>query len=50
LAIAAQGLAGPRPTRRRRAGAEQLRRLMNQVGTIQLDAVNVLNELSSWYR
>jgi uncharacterized protein len=42
LAIAAQGLAGPRPTRRRRAGAEQLRRLMNQVGTIQLDAVNVL--------
>jgi uncharacterized protein len=63
LAIAAQGLAGPRPqfsqgqsaraqsargqsARGQSAGSQcggkQLRRLMGQVGTIQLDAVNVL--------
>jgi uncharacterized protein len=42
LAIAAQGLASPRPSGPRRPGAPQLRRLMSQVGTIQLDAVNVL--------
>ncbi|HTT88332.1 MAG TPA: crosslink repair DNA glycosylase YcaQ family protein [Acidimicrobiales bacterium] len=43
LAIAAQGLAGPRPaSERARPGAAQLRKLMSQVGAIQLDAVNVL--------
>ncbi|HTW99288.1 MAG TPA: crosslink repair DNA glycosylase YcaQ family protein [Acidimicrobiales bacterium] len=48
LAIAAQGLAAPRPAATARpatarpAGAAQLRALMGKLGTIQLDAVNVL--------
>jgi uncharacterized protein YcaQ len=43
LAIAAQGLANPRPGPRGRApGDQQLRKVMGQLGTIQLDAVNVL--------
>jgi uncharacterized protein len=43
LAIAAQGLAGPRQKPRGgRPGNKHLRRLMGQLGTIQLDAVNVL--------
>jgi uncharacterized protein len=40
LAIAAQGLDAPRP--QRRAGRAQLVRLMERLGAIQLDAVNVL--------
>jgi hypothetical protein len=46
LAIAAQGLGGPRPVpfpaTGKVPGRAHLRRLMAQVGTIQLDAVNVL--------
>jgi uncharacterized protein YcaQ len=43
LAVAAQGLGHPRPKPRGgQAGSQQLRSLMSQVGTIQLDAVNVL--------
>ncbi len=43
LAIAAQGLAAPRPNPGRRpTGGAELLRLMDKVGTIQLDAVNVL--------
>jgi uncharacterized protein YcaQ len=43
IAIAAQGLARPRPSANRgRPGAKQLRQLMSQLGTIQLDAVNVV--------
>jgi len=42
LAIAAQGLGVPRPSPRRRPGAPQLRTLMERIGTIQLDAVNVV--------
>ena len=48
LAIAAQGLGGPRPApvpfpaAGKVPGRARLRRLMAQVGTIQLDAVNVL--------
>ena len=43
LAIAAQGLAAPRPrSAKRSTGSAQLRRLMDKLGTIQLDAVNVL--------
>jgi uncharacterized protein YcaQ len=43
LAIAAQGLGTPRRTDgTRRPGATQLGRLLDRVGTIQLDAVNVL--------
>ena len=41
--MAAQGLGHPRPKPRGgQAGSQQLRSLMSQVGTIQLDAVNVL--------
>ncbi len=43
IAIAAQGLASPRPNvNRGRPGAKQLRQLMSQLGTIQLDAVNIV--------
>jgi uncharacterized protein len=43
LAIAAQGLANPRPTARGAGhSSKQLRSVMGQLGTIQLDAVNVL--------
>jgi uncharacterized protein len=43
LAIAAQGLAAPRPkSGRTPIGAPRLRQLMDQLGTVQLDAVNVL--------
>lgn len=43
LAIAAQGLGGPRAlTAGKPPGRAHLRRLMGQVGTIQLDAVNVV--------
>jgi len=43
LAIAAQGLAAPRPsTENGRPGRRHLGRLMDKLGTIQLDAVNVL--------
>ena len=43
LAIAAQGLANPRPRPRGRGpDDQQLRKVMGQLGTIQLDAVNVL--------
>ncbi|HTW08540.1 MAG TPA: crosslink repair DNA glycosylase YcaQ family protein [Acidimicrobiales bacterium] len=43
LAIASQGLAGPRvPRRSRGAGPGHLTQVINQVGTIQVDAVNVL--------
>ena len=42
LAIAAQGLASPRSSGVRRPGAAQLRRLLDKLGTIQIDAVNVL--------
>ncbi len=43
LAIEAQGLATPRRSPSgRRPGAAQLRRLLGRIGTIQLDAVNVL--------
>ncbi|MGH9066303.1 MAG: winged helix-turn-helix domain-containing protein [Acidimicrobiales bacterium] len=43
LAVAAQGLAAPRtPASSRPAGAGQLRRLLARVGTIQLDAINVV--------
>ena len=43
LAIAAQGLAAPRPAARTRPpGPARLSRLLDRVGTIQLDAVNVV--------
>jgi uncharacterized protein YcaQ len=42
LAIAAQGLAAPRSSNAKSPGTAQLRRLLDQVGTIQLDAVNVV--------
>jgi uncharacterized protein YcaQ len=43
LAIAAQGLAAPRPVPTSRPpGPTQLRKVMDQLGTIQLDAVNVV--------
>ena len=42
LAIRAQGLGGARPSSARPPGATQLRRVMDTLGTIQLDAVNVL--------
>ena len=43
LAIGAQGLGTPRPgPAARRPGRAQLRRLLGRLGTIQLDAVNVL--------
>ncbi|HXW78282.1 MAG TPA: crosslink repair DNA glycosylase YcaQ family protein [Acidimicrobiales bacterium] len=43
LAIAAQGLSAPRPTSPKGlGGSTQLCRLMDRLGTIQLDAVNVL--------
>jgi len=43
LAVAAQGLGAPRPAPgTARSAATRLRRVMGQVGTVQLDAVNVL--------
>jgi uncharacterized protein len=43
LAIAAQGLSAPRPgSEDKLPGPRDLRRLMDRLGTIQLDAVNVL--------
>ena len=43
LAVAAQGLGAPRPAAgTARSGPPRLRRVMGQVGTVQLDAVNVL--------
>jgi uncharacterized protein len=42
LALSAQGLDAPRRPRTRPAGTNQLRRVMEQLGTIQVDAVNVV--------
>jgi uncharacterized protein YcaQ len=42
LALAAQGLAVPRPSGSKRPGRAPLRRLLDELGTIQIDAVNVL--------
>ena len=42
LALAAQGLATPRPVPARRPGPRQLDAVMARVGTIQLDAVNAV--------
>ena len=42
LALAAQGLAIPRPAAAKRPGVARLRRLVDELGTIQLDAVNVV--------
>jgi uncharacterized protein len=42
LAIEAQGLSEPRPAGARRPGRAQLVRLFDRLGTLQLDAVNVL--------
>jgi len=43
LALAAQGLGAPRPSSRRRPpGPDDLAALLDRLGTIQLDAVNVL--------
>jgi uncharacterized protein YcaQ len=39
IALAAQGLATPRPAR---AGAKQVRALVEQLGVVQIDSVNVL--------
>src|SRR5918996_3919912 len=40
IALAAQGLDRPRP--RRRAGADDLRRVIERLGLLQIDYVNVL--------